>query len=142
MKNWQTNILIVLVVVGVTALAIFLTLKQAPPVVNSTTEQSSTQAVNTGNNQTTIVAIYQSGSATMVLRSGGKGVISGSCFGDKSNFDWQDKGNTIELTNWNWAQAAGGTGVCEKVSGQEAVDVKWVNQGHQEYARLYLVKIE
>ena len=86
-----------------------------------------------------IVAMYEYGSGTLVMKSDGTGKISGGVFGPGSNFHWKDTGKQFELSNWDWSEVQEGKGWAEKLDG--SIELHWRNQGDIHNARLFQVAI-
>jgi len=80
----------------------------------TTSESKSDEPTLNDSKAVTIVAMYRWMRVTMILKTGGKGVISGGSFGQGSNFNWIDTGKTIEITNWTNPKIDGGKGLCKK----------------------------
>lgn len=106
----------------------------------TTSESKADESTLNDSKAVTIVAMYRYMGVTILLKTGGKGTMSGGAYGKRTSFNWVDTGKTIEWTNWNDPDVDGGKATCWKVDGD--INVVWYEKGNRAFDRYYQVKVE
>ncbi|MEI6040095.1 MAG: hypothetical protein WCP93_01960 [Candidatus Berkelbacteria bacterium] len=88
----------------------------------------------------TIIAMYKFIGATIVFKTKGEGSASGGIYGSGYNFNWVDKGETIELTNFNSPRVDNGVATCKKF--KDYIEMSWHWNGNYQYEKYWKVKIQ